>query len=89
MYEAVTGRAKEEGMAYRRNPYMFIPIVLTIAVVLIAPKTVQEHGINGVFLVLAAIAFPWFLFYVISRAVQHVIDEAKKKSRANENHDFV
>ncbi len=76
-------------MAYRRNPFIFIPIVLTIAVLLIAPKTVEQHEIKGVFLVLMAIGFPWFLFFVISRGVQHVIEEDRKKSQATDNHDFV
>lgn len=45
-------------MAFKRNPFIFIPIVLTIAVLLIAPKTIGEHEIRGVFLVLVAIGFP-------------------------------
>ena len=58
MYNAGTGRVKEADMAFKRNPFIFIPIVLTIAVLLIAPKTIGEHEIRGVFLVLVAIGFP-------------------------------
>jgi hypothetical protein len=76
-------------MAYRRNPFIFIPIVLTVAVLIIAPKTVEQHEIKGIFIVLMAIGFPWFLFYIISRGVQHMLDEQRRRSQANENHDFV
>lgn len=76
-------------MSNRRNPFIFIPIVLTIAVLLIAPKTIGQHEIKGVFLVLMAIGFPWFLFFVIGQGVEHVIKEETKKRQANDNHDFV
>ena len=89
MYEAVTDREKEGDMASRRNPFIFIPIVLTIAVLLIAPKTIGEHEVKGIFLVLMAIGFPWFLFYVIVRGMGHVIEEETRKRQANDNHDFV
>ena len=75
-------------MAYRRNPFIFIPIVLTVAVILIAPKTVEQHEIKGIFLVLMAIGFPWFLFFMIGRGVEHMMEQ-EKKSQANDNHDFV
>ena len=89
MCKAASGLIEEVKMSYRRNPFVFIPIVLTIAVLLIAPKTVEEHGLTGIFLVLAAIGFPWFLFYVIGLGVRHMMEEQKRAREAEENHDFV
>ena len=76
-------------MARVRNPFVFIPIVLTVAVLVIAPKAITEHEATGVFIVLMAIGFPWLLFFIISRAVQHAIEQSRKSSQAEENHDFV
>lgn len=77
-------------MARKRNPYMVIPIFLSIAVLIIAPKAIHQEGLSkGLFLVCAAIGFPWLLYFIISRAVQKTISDEVKKQREEENQDFV
>ncbi len=77
-------------MAGKRDPFMLIPIVLTIAVLIIAPKTIHQQGLSkGLFLILAAIGFPWFLYFVITRAVEWAVSEEVRKRKEEEDRDFV
>jgi hypothetical protein len=69
---------------------MVIPIVLSIAVLLIAPKAIHQEGLaKGLFLIFVGVGFPWLLYFIMSRAVEKTISEEIKKRREEDNQDFV
>jgi len=69
---------------------MLIPIVLTIAVLIIAPKTIHQEGLaRGLFLTCMGVGFPWFLYFVISRAIEKTISKEARKRKEDEDRDFV
>ena len=77
-------------MAKERNPFILIPIVLNVVVLMIIPRFAQEVGIAQALLVsFTAMAFPWLLFYIIGRGIDHVISKEIEKREVNDNHDFV
>jgi hypothetical protein len=77
-------------MARKRDPYMLIPIVLSIAVLIIAPKTIHQEGLTkGLFLTLVGAGFPWLLYLIITRAAERTVSEEVKKRKEEEDRDFI
>ncbi len=69
---------------------MLIPIVLSIAVLIIAPMTIHQEGLpKGLFLTFVGMGFPWLLYFIISRAVERTISEEVKRRKEEEDQDFV
>ena len=77
-------------MARKRDPYMLIPIVLSIAVLIIAPRTIHQEGLSkGLFLTFVAAGFPWLLYFIITGAVEKTISEEVRKRKEDEDRDFI
>jgi Na+-transporting methylmalonyl-CoA/oxaloacetate decarboxylase gamma subunit len=69
---------------------MLIPIVLSIAVLIIAPKTIHQEGLSkGLFLTFVGMGFPWLLYFIISRAVEKTISEEVERRKEDEDKDFI
>ena len=77
-------------MAKERNYAWLIPVILNLLVLGVVRGIFQETSLDrAVLLTAAALGFPWLLYFVISRLINHVAEDRLKKSINGEETDFI
>jgi len=77
-------------MAKERNWFILIPIGFNLLVLGILPQFVREQDFARAILVsIAALAWPWVLYFIIGRLINHVRARTKAERQTAEDRDFV
>jgi len=77
-------------MAKKRDPFMVIPIILNVLVLLVFGIFVEREGLaRAVGISIVGLAAPWVLYFIISRIIHGMISKEKQEWEADHNHDFV
>lgn len=71
------------------NPFLLIPGALSVAVLFVFPLLLSRYGARGLVIGLVAIAWPWLMYFIISRGVDHVVSKEVERHRSEDNQDFV
>ena len=73
-----------------RNYGWLIPVFLNLLVLVIVRNIFQENSWDrAVMLAVAALGFPWFLYFVVGRMISHVATNRLRESPNGEDTDFV
>ncbi len=77
-------------MAYKPKWPYAIPVVANLAVLAVIPTILDKQtASNATVLIIAALAFPWFMGLLVGKLIQGIIDEVAKRRDADEKSDFV
>lgn len=77
-------------MAKRFNPYVLIPIVLNLLVLVAVPSLFESNEFGrALFVFIVAILWPWILYFVIGRILHDLVRRVSEERGASENHDLV
>ena len=73
-----------------KNPFLIIPIVLNLLVLLVVPLLLHENGLaRATIVAVAALGAPWILFFIIGRVLDHVVRTTQEERDEAEHRDFV
>jgi len=77
-------------MAKERNWYILIPIVLNLLVLVVLPTLWRQNGPERTLIIaVAALGWPWLMYFVIGRIIEHTITKASQSHKASDHEDFV
>ena len=74
----------------RVNRYMLIPLALNLLALIVIPTLFAENTFaKAALLTVAALAWPWVLYFLVGSAVSHAIESDTRKRKEEEESDFV
>ena len=77
-------------MKTKRKGFLVIPILLNVLAFIALPSAIGTMGVlKGFLIVLAALAFPWLLFFLWSHIFESVIEEELRERDAERERDFI
>ncbi len=77
-------------MAKDRNWYILIPIVLNVLVLVVLPTLWRQNGPERTLIVaVAALGWPWLMYFVIGRIIEHIIAKTSQGRETSDHEDFV
>lgn len=72
-------------MAGRFNPYVLIPIVLNLLVLVVVPSLFENNEFGrALFVFIVAILWPWILYFVIGRILHDLVARISKERKGIE-----
>jgi hypothetical protein len=72
-----------------RNWFLLIPIVFNVLVLMVLPTSLRQWGFERTLIIaVAAMGWPWLLYYLIGRLINYLVERAEAK-RDDEHEGFV